>query len=39
MVSAIDQINWEIFFSIRLWWAHVTVTPEDRRIIVLRRGI
>lgn len=27
------------FASINLWWAHVTVTPEARRIAVLRRGI
>lgn len=26
-------------FSINLWWAHVTVSPDDRRIKVLRRGI
>lgn len=24
--------------SIRLWWAHVTVTPEARRTAVFRRG-
>lgn len=25
-------------FSIRAWWAQVTVTPEDKRIIVFKRG-
>lgn len=29
----------ERFLSIKAWWAHVTVTPEDKRIAVLRRGI
>lgn len=29
---------WVKLFSIRAWWAHVTVTPEDKRIIVFRRG-
>ena len=24
--------------SIRLWWAHVTVTPDARRTAVLRSG-
>jgi hypothetical protein len=28
-----------VFFSISLWCAHVTVTPEDSRMVVLRRGI
>lgn len=27
-----------IFFSRRLWWAHVTVTPEAKRTAVFRRG-
>jgi hypothetical protein len=22
----------------RLWWAHVTVTPDERRIMVFKRG-
>lgn len=22
----------------RLWWAHVTVTPDDKRMIVFNRG-
>jgi len=26
-------------FSIRLWWAHVTVTPEPKRIAVFSNGI
>jgi len=25
-------------FSINLWWAHVTVTPDARRTAVFRRG-
>jgi hypothetical protein len=29
---------WLSLFSIILWWAHVTVTPEAKRMIVLRRG-
>jgi len=29
---------WEKFLSIIPWWAHVTVTPEARRIIVFKRG-
>lgn len=24
--------------SKRLWWAQVTVTPDDRRVTVLKRG-
>jgi mannose/fructose/N-acetylgalactosamine-specific phosphotransferase system component IID len=28
-----------ILSSIILWWVHVTVTPEDKRIIVLSSGI
>lgn len=28
-----------LLFSIRLWWAQVTVTPEDSRIVVFSRGI
>lgn len=28
----------EAFFAIKAWWAQVTVTPEERRIMVLRRG-
>lgn len=27
------------FDSIIAWCAHVTVAPEDKRIVVLRRGI
>ena len=26
-------------FSKREWWAHVTVTPDERRIDVFKRGI
>lgn len=29
---------WVRLFSIKAWWDHVTLTPEERRIIVLRRG-
>lgn len=32
-------VVWEWFPSIRLWWAQVTVTPEERRIAVFKRGI
>lgn len=24
--------------SRRLWWAHVTVTPDDKSVTVLKRG-
>lgn len=26
-------------FSIKLWWAHVTETPEERRMMVFNKGI
>lgn len=26
------------FFFIMLWWAHVTVTPDDKRVAVFRSG-
>lgn len=29
---------WEWLFSMRLWWAQVTVTPDPSKIMVLRRG-
>ena len=32
---------WAVFFLFwfrRLWWAHVTVTPDAKRIAVFRRG-
>ena len=32
-------IAWLWFDSIIAWWAHVTVAPEDRRIVVLSKGI
>ncbi len=32
-------VVWEWFFSIKLWWAHVTVTPEDKRMAVFNKGI
>jgi hypothetical protein len=31
-------VVWEWFFSIKLWWAHVTVTPDDSKIAVFKRG-
>jgi hypothetical protein len=39
IVKIILLINWVKFPSINLWWAQVTVTPDERRIKVLRRGI
>jgi len=38
IVSSILSLYWDKFNSISLWWAHVTVTPEDRRIRVLSSG-
>jgi len=38
IVIAKLNIDWEWFFSIRLWWVQVTVTPLLRRIIVFRSG-
>jgi len=32
-------VVWLNLFSIRLWWAHVTVIPEDNKIAVFKRGI
>lgn len=32
-------VVWEWLFSIKLWWAHVTETPDDNKIIVFNRGI
>lgn len=32
-------VVWVMFFSISLWCAQVTVTPEARRIVVFNRGI
>ncbi len=32
-------IPWEWLFSIIAWWAHVTVTPDARRMAVFSRGI
>lgn len=31
-------VVWVCLFSISLWWAHVTVTPEANRMIVFSRG-
>lgn len=28
----------KVFPEVRLWWAQVTETPEDRSVAVLRRG-
>lgn len=30
---------WFLFFCIKLWWLQVTLTPEDKRIIVFNKGI
>ena len=35
-ISPVKACEW--LFSIRLWWAHVTVTPDANRIMVFRRG-
>lgn len=37
-VNSSPKNAWEKLFSIILWWAQVTVTPELRRIIVFKRG-
>lgn len=31
-------LAWEKLFSIIAWWAHVTVTPDANKIIVLSKG-
>jgi len=33
------MVVWEWLFSINLWWAHVTETPEVNKIIVFNKGI
>ena len=33
-----EENAWEWFISISLWWDHVILTPEDKRIMVLRSG-
>jgi len=33
-----DRTAWEWLASIRLWCAQVTDTPEERRIMVFKRG-
>jgi len=38
IVSIIAWFIWMKLFSIIAWWDHVILTPEERRIIVLRRG-
>lgn len=35
-VNPIVVCEWLLF--IRLWWAHVTVIPDERRIAVFRSG-
>ena len=30
---------WFLFFWIKLWWHQVTLTPDDKRIIVFNNGI
>lgn len=32
-------VVWDELFSIKLWWAQVTVTPEVNKIIVFNKGI
>lgn len=32
------EMAWEWLFSIILWWAQVTVTPDASRMIVFKRG-
>ena len=39
MVRANLWIAWVWFDSIIAWWAHVTVAPEDKRMVVLSSGI
>lgn len=37
----VRRSDWTACFrspSIMLWWAHVTVTPDERSTAVLRRG-
>lgn len=31
-------LTWEKFFSMTLWCAHVTVTPDAKRIMVFSKG-
>jgi len=38
MVKIMPKIYWERFSSIRLWWAQVTVTPDESKIKVFSRG-
>lgn len=38
MVSVRDRIASLRFPCVRLWWVHVTVTPEARRTAVFSRG-
>ena len=39
MVINKPWVVWELLFSIKAWWAHVTLTPDLIKIIVLSRGI
>lgn len=39
MVAVRDAFAVLYLFLIMLWWAHVTVTPDDRRMMVFRSGI
>ena len=32
-------MDWEWLFSIKLWWAQVTVIPEASKIAVFNKGI
>jgi len=38
MVKKIEWIIWVWLFSIRAWWAQVTLIPEESKIKVLRSG-
>lgn len=37
-VKAKPCVVWAELLDIRAWWAQVTLTPDETRIIVLRRG-
>jgi len=37
-VKASDKLVWEWLPLISLWWAQVTLTPEDKRITVFNNG-
>jgi hypothetical protein len=39
IVNKSPLITWFLFPCTKLWWAQVMLTPEDKRIIVLSKGI